>query len=58
MLTEDVVIVRIKSYIVLVNVGIELISSQNFSDLHKLIVVILALEEWLFLEDHTCEHAA
>jgi hypothetical protein len=49
--------VSIKSDIVLIHVGEEFISAEDLSDLNQLIIVILALEEGLLLEDHTCEHA-
>jgi len=49
--------VSIKSDIVLINIGEKFISSEDLSDLNQLIIVILALEEGLLLEDHTCEHA-
>lgn len=57
-LSNHVVVLLLQSYIVLINVGIELVCSEDLSDLHQLIVVILSLEEGLLLEDHASEHAA
>ena len=57
-LPEDVVVVGVQGYVVLVDVGKQLVSAEHLGDLHELVVVILALEEGLLLEDHTCEHAA
>ena len=57
MLSEDIVVVAIESHIVFFDVGEEIVSAENLGDLDKLIEVILALEEWLLLEDHTGEHA-
>ena len=57
-LPEDVIVVGIQGYIVLVDVSKELISAKHFSYLHKLIVVVLALEEGLLLEYHPREHAS
>lgn len=47
----------VKSHIVLLNIGKQLVSTENFGDLDKLVVVVLTLEERLFLEDHTSKHA-
>ena len=49
---------RIKSELILVDVSVKLFRSQNFGDLHKLIVVVTTLEEGLPLENHTGEHAS
>ena len=57
-LSKDIIVVPIESYIVFLNVSIEVVCSQNFCNLDKLIIIIFALEEWFFLENHTCEHAS
>lgn len=57
MLPENVIVVAVQSNIVLFDVGEKVIGSQNFCDLDKLIIVVLSLEEWLLLENHSCEHA-
>jgi len=57
-LTKNIIVVWVHGHIVFFNVSKEVVSSQNFGNLHKLIVVVFTLEEWLLLEDHTCEHAA
>ena len=56
-LSKDVIVVTIQGYIVLFDVGEKIIGSQNFCDLDELIIVVFSLEEWLLLEDHSCEHA-
>ena len=57
-LRQEVFVVRVKCQSVLVQVGVELLSAEDFGDLYELVVVIAALEEWLSLEDHSGEHAA
>jgi len=57
-LTNHIVVLLIESHIILVNVGVELVCAEYLGDLHELVVVVLALEEWLLLEDHAREHAA
>ena len=47
----------VQSHIVFLNVSEQVVCAQNLCDFHQLIVVVLALEEWLLLEDHACEHA-
>ena len=56
--SKYVVVSTIESHVKLFNVGLEFFGSQYFSDFNKLVVVILALEERFFLENHACEHAA
>lgn len=51
-------VVRVQSQSVLVQVGEELLSAENFRDLDQLIVVVASLEEGFTLEDHSSEHAA
>ena len=58
MLAKDVIVVVVKGHVVLLDICIEVICAENFCDLDQLIVVVLALEEWLLLEDHSCKHAA
>lgn len=58
MLTQNIVVMGVQLELVLVHIREELISAENFSDAHELIVVVLALEERLLLEDHTSKHAA
>ena len=57
-LPNHIVVLLIESHIILVNVSVELICAEHLGNLHELVVVVLALEEWLLLEDHTGEHAA
>ena len=55
---QQIFVVGIECQPVLVEVGVELLSAEDFGDLDKLVVVVTALEEGLALEDHTSEHAA
>ena len=48
----------IERYLVLGDVVKELISAKDLGDLDELVIVILALEERLLLEDHSGEHAS
>ena len=57
-LPQDVVVVGVQGHVVLVDVGKQLICAEHLGDLDQLVIVILALEEGLLLEDHACEHAA
>ena len=54
---NKIVIVIVQGEAILVNISKEVVSSQNFCNLHKLIVVVAALEEWFLLEDHAGKHA-
>ena len=58
LLRQNVFVVGIERQSVLIEVGIELLSSKNLGNLHELVVVVTSLEEGLALEDHTCKHAA
>ena len=58
LLGQKVRVVRVKRQPVLFEVGIELLSTKHFCDLDQLVIVVAALEEWLALKDHTCEHTA
>ena len=48
----------VKNQAILVEIGVELLGSEHLRDLHKLVIVVTSLEEWLTLEYHTGEHAA
>ena len=56
MLSKYIVVVSIKSHVELLHISVQLFSSQNFGNFNQLVVVILSLEEWLLLEDHTRKH--
>jgi len=58
MLAKDVVVVVVKGHVVLLDISIEVICAEDFCDLDQLVIVVLTLEEWLLLEDHSCKHAA
>ena len=55
---EQVIVDLIEGEAVLVKVGVELLGTENLSDLDELVIVVTALEEGLALEDHAGEHAA
>jgi hypothetical protein len=55
---EDVVIVRIKGHVVLINVGVQLICTNHLGNLDELVLVVLALEERFLLKDLPGKHAA
>lgn len=57
-LAQNVIVVTVQGHAVFLNVSKKLIRAKDFSNLHKLIIVVLALEEWLLLEYHTGEHAS
>ena len=44
--------------LIFVNISRQLFCSEDLGNLHELIVIVFALEEWLLLEDHAGEHAA
>ena len=48
----------IKSHVVFLNVGEEIICTKDLSYFNELIVVVFSLEERLLLEDHTSKHAS
>ena len=58
MVIQDIIIVAVEGDIVLLNVSVQIFSSENLSDSNQLIVVVFTLEEWLLLEDHTSKHAS
>ena len=58
LVSKDVVVVAIKGYLVLGDVVKEFVGAEDLGDLDKLIIVVLALEERLLLEDHSGEHAS
>ena len=42
----------------LVQIIIQIFSSENFGDSNQLIVVVMTVEKWLFAEDHWSQHAS
>ena len=57
-LSQNIIVMTIQSHLILFNVGHKFLSTENLGDLDKLVIVVLTLEEWFLLEDHTSEHAA
>lgn len=53
---DDVVVLSVKLYLVLVQVVEEVVSAEDLGDLDKLIRIALSVEEGLFPEYHGCEH--
>jgi len=58
MLSNDIIVVRIKGHVILLNVREKVFSAKYLGDLDKLVVVVLALEERFLLENHASEHAS
>ena len=48
--SQDAAEPRVKVNLVLVNVLVQLFTAQNFGYLYQLIVVVVAMEEWLLTE--------
>ena len=57
-LAQNVIIVTVQGHAVFLNVSKKLICAKDFSNLYELIIVVLALKEWLLLEYHTGKHAS
>ena len=57
-LPDHVIVLLVESHVILVYISVEFVGAEDLGDLHELVVVVLALEEGLLLEDHACEHAA
>ena len=57
MVTQNIVVMRVQLHAILLHVAEQFISAKDLCDLYKLIVVVLTLEEGLFLENHTGKHA-
>ena len=55
---EQILVVTVESESVLVQIGVELLSAENFGNLDKLVVVVTTLEERLTFENHASKHAA
>lgn len=55
---ENVVIVAVQCHVVLLDIVEQVIGAKDLGNFHQLVVVVLALEERLFLENHAGEHAA
>jgi len=55
---ENVIKARIELNVVLLNVLEELVGAEHLGDSHQLIVVVMAVKEWLFSEDQARQHAA
>ena len=50
-LSKEIVILSVKGYVILFEVLIESLCTQNLRDLHQLVVVIVPVEEWFFTKD-------
>ena len=53
---KQFIILGIKPYVVLVNIGIEFVSPQNFSDLDELVVVIVTMKKGFLPENLQSMH--
>jgi len=54
--SEDVIVLGIELYLVLVQVIEEIIGAKNLGNLDELVRVAVAVEEWLLPEDHRGKH--
>jgi len=57
-LSEKIVILSIQFDIIFLDILEQFICSKDFGDFDELIVVVMAVEEGLFAEDHGCEHCS
>lgn len=48
---KDIVILSVELDIILLKVAEQLICTQDFGNLHQLVVIIVSVEEWLLAED-------
>lgn len=55
---ENVVVLRVELNFVSVQVVKEVVGAKDLSDLHQLVGVALAVEKWLFSENHRGEHGS
>lgn len=55
---QDVIVVAVEGYVVLLDIVEEVVGAEDFSNLDELVIVVLALKERLFLENHARKHAA
>jgi hypothetical protein len=53
---EDVVILGIELYLVLVEVVEEIVGAEDLCNFDQLIRIAITMEEWLLAKDHGCEH--
>lgn len=56
--SQNIIILCIQLYFVLVKVVKKIVCAKDLSDLDQLIRVAVAVEEWLFPEDHGGKHGA
>ena len=56
--SKNIVIVAIERHVVLLNVVEQVVRAKDLCNLNQLIIVVLSLEERLFLENHARKHAA
>jgi len=56
-LSNDIIVVTVKSDIVLFDIGEQLFCAEDLGNLNQLVVVVFSLEKGFFLENHACKHA-
>ena len=56
--SQDIIVVAVECHVVLLNVVEQVVRAEDLRNLYQLIIVVLALEERLFLENHARKHAA
>ena len=57
-LSQRLIVVAVKLHVIAFDILEEFVSAEDLRNLDELIVVVLPLEKWFFLEYHTGEHAA
>jgi hypothetical protein len=49
--SKNVIVLGIQFDVVLLEIGIEFLSAKNLGDLHKLVIVVMSMEEWFLPKD-------
>lgn len=56
--SQNIIVVAVERHVVLLDVVEKVVRAEDLCDLYELIIVVLTLEERLFLENHARKHAA
>lgn len=56
--SQDIIEPRIKFYLILLHILVELLGAQNLGNSYQLVIVVVAVEERLLAEYHTCQHTS
>ena len=55
---QDIIVLSIELNVILVEVVEQVFSAEHFGDFDQLVAIAIAVEEWLFPENHTREHGS